>query len=574
MLSGLVGQHTRTNVSSSLKVVRQRARKLSSAFAAVLTCFVLVPAVFPQTLSAFMPGAQQPATSAAHVDPLRRNTPRSAIYAFLQACHAGRFDLASQYLDLRRTRADQRDVLGPQLAKNLSEILDRDRQFEVGRLSNDPAGDPADGLPSNLDKLQSFEVNAKAVTLTMEKVTQGDTDVWLVSPESVARIPQLLGSLEESAFEKRLPEALVKTKLVGTPLWVWLALILSAILLALISRFLSNLLLLVIKPLAQRYANTLHANRVESFADPLRLLLAVLVFGACVGAIGPSALLRDYIYRLLSFLFVLSCTSIAMRVVDVISDTVTSRLNPRERALSYSVLPLFIRTIKIALFGIAVLFVLSAWGYNTNAILAGFGVGGIAVALASQKTIENLFGGISVISDRPVLVGDFCQFGGQTGTVEDIGLRSTRIRTLDRTLVTVPNSSFSTMTLENFSKRDRMWFHPTLHLRRDTEPEKIRAMMDAVQAVLQKQPKVDPTDVPLRFTRISKDSFDLEIFAYVLTPDYNEYLRTQSELLLKILDAAKALDIAFAIPISQPLGGPPPPTKEQAAPALNRSNST
>jgi MscS family membrane protein len=225
------------------------------------------------------------------------------------------------------------------------------------------------------------------------------------------------------------------------------------------------------------------------------------------------------------------------------------------------------------LFGIAVLFVLSAWGYNTNAILAGFGVGGIAVALASQKTIENLFGGISVISDRPVLVGDFCQFGGQTGTVEDIGLRSTRIRTLDRTLVTVPNSSFSTMTLENFSKRDRMWFHPTLHLRRDTEPEKIRAMMDAVQAILQKQPKVDPTDVPLRFTRISKDSFDLEIFAYVLTPDYNEYLRTQSELLLKILDAAKALDIAFAIPISQPLGGPPPPTKEQSAPALNRSNS-
>src|SRR3954454_5632922 len=377
MLSCLVGYHTRMKGSSIPEVMCERTKVLSPC-ATVLACLLFAPFVFAQGLSSFIPGGQQSTTSAARADPLRRTTPRSSIYAFLQACHAGRFDLAAQYLDLRHTRSDQRDVLGPQLAKNLSEILDRDRQFEVARLSNDPGGDQADGLPSNLDKLQSFEVNTKATTLTMEKVTQGDTDVWLVSPDSVARIPQLLGSLEESAFEKRLPETLVKTKLVGTPLWVWLALILSAILLALISRFLSNLLLLVIKPLAQRYANTLHANRVESFADPLRLLLAVLVFGACVGAIGPSALLRDYIYRLLSFLFVLSCTSIAMRVVDVISDTITSRLNPRERALSYSVLPLFIRTIKIALFGIAVLFVLSAWGYNTNAILAGFGVGGIA----------------------------------------------------------------------------------------------------------------------------------------------------------------------------------------------------
>jgi MscS family membrane protein len=145
-----------------------------------------------------------------------------------------------------------------------------------------------------------------------------------------------------------------------------------------------------------------------------------------------------------------------------------------------------------------------------------------------------------------VLVGDFCQFGGQVGTVEDIGLRSTRIRTLDRTLVTVPNSQFSTMTLENFSKRDRIWFHPTLPLRRDTHPDQIRRMMEAVTKVLAENPKVDPTNVPLRFTKITKDSFDLEVFAYVLTPDFDEYLRIQTDLLLKIVDAATKLKIEFA----------------------------
>lgn len=194
---------------------------------------------------------------------------------------------------------------------------------------------------------------------------------------------------------------------------------------------------------------------------------------------------------------------------------------------------------------------LSYWGYNTTTILAGVGVGGLAVALAAQKTIENLFGGISVITDRPVLVGDFCQFGGQVGTVEDIGLRSTRIRTLDRTVVTVPNSSFSTMTLENFSKRDRIWFHPTLHLHRDTHPEQIQQLMDAVAQILRDNPQVDASGVPLRFTKITAESFNIEVFSYVLTPDYNEFLEIQSQLLLKILEAASKLDVRFAVPFQE-----------------------
>jgi MscS family membrane protein len=150
-----------------------------------------------------------------------------------------------------------------------------------------------------------------------------------------------------------------------------------------------------------------------------------------------------------------------------------------------------------------------------------------------------------------VLVGDFCQFGGQVGTVEDIGLRSTRIRTLDRTLVTIPNSTFSTMTLENYSRRDRMWFHPTIHLRRGTAPNEIRAAMDAITQVLNEHPMVDPTAVPVRFTKMTTESFDLEIFSYVLTPDFNEFLKVQSELLLKVLDHLSALRVVLAVPIQE-----------------------
>src|SRR5260370_35338036 len=106
-------------------------------------------------------------------------------------------------------------------------------------------------------------------------------------------------------------------------------------------------------------------------------------------------------------------------------------------------------------------------------MLAGVGVGGLAIALAAQKTIENLVGGISVIGDRPVLVGDVCHFGDRTGEVMHIGLRSTRIRTADRTIISVPNGQFSSIALENISGRDKIWFHPTLNLRRDTTSDQL-----------------------------------------------------------------------------------------------------
>ncbi len=528
---------------------RFRADRFSVRVLATVAVLLFMPAQSrPQTIPGLGGGAQkaQPAAT----DPLKRNTPRSAIYAFLQNCHTGQYETAAQYLDLRRIRTDQRSTQGPELAKDLCQILDRDTHFEVSRLSNDADGDTRDHLAPNTDELTSLDVNAKTVKLTVQRVTQGDLNVWLVSPDAVTQIPKLRDTVDESDFEKKLPETLVNTRFIGTSLWVWIALVVAALLISLIFRLLTRVFLLVLRPISKRYTK-LHAQRLEPFVEPVRFGLSVMVFGAVVQLIGPSALVRDYLYKLLTLLFILSCASILMRIVDAISDTISSRLDPRQRAFSYSVLPLLVRTVKIVVFSIAVLFVLDAWGYNTTTILAGLGVGGVAVALASQKTIENLFGGISVISDRPVLVGDVCQFGGQIGTVEDIGLRSTRIRTADRTLVTVPNSSFSTMTLENYSKRDRMLFKPTLSLRRDTTPDDIRKMMEAVAQILKDHPEVDPTGVPVRFSKISKESFDLDVFSYVLTTDGDQFLRVQNELLLKIIEAAVALKIEFAVPITE-----------------------
>jgi MscS family membrane protein len=341
-------------------------------------------------------------------------------------------------------------------------------------------------------------------------------------------------------------------------LWAWISLIVLTLLLVGLSRLFSNLFLFVFTPVVKRFSTTLQSYRLKTLIDPLRLLISLAVFRGLMELVTPSALLRDYLIRILLFLATLGLAALAMRIVDLASTQLMRNLGVAERALSYSVLPLGLRLIRIGIFLVAALLILASWGYNTNAILAGLGVGGLAVALAAQKTLENLFGAVSLITDRPVLVGDFCQFGTQSGTVEDIGLRSTRIRTNDRTTVTIPNANFSTMTIENFSRRDRIWFHPTVRLRRDTSPDKVREMMDAVDAVLKSHPLVQPADVPIRFTKITDYSLDLEIFAYVATADYDEYLKVQSELLLKLLVAAEEHRVGLAMPVSESITLNPP----------------
>ncbi len=506
-----------------------------------------------QTLPGLLGGSKGGTTAATSSDSLGRTAPRSSIYHFLEACHDERYVTAARYLDLRRLKPDDRRTQGPELAKQLADLLDRDPEFELDQLSDAPEGNSGDGLAAGFDTLVTLADDHTTETIQLQRVVQQGVGVWLVSADSVARIPRLAALEGESAIEKRLPPILVRTRFLGTPLWAWIALVLAGALLSLLSRWLSRAVLALLAPLLKRYAESLHAYRLQTFVEPLRLLLSVLVFRAVIELIAPSALLRDYLIKLLTLLFVLGAAALVMRIVDAISDRMLTNMDLKERAFSHSVLPLGVRFVKICVFCIAVLFVLAAWGYNTNAILAGVGVGGLAVALAAQKTIENLFGGVSVISDRPVLVGDFCQFGGQVGTVEDIGLRSTRIRTLDRTLVTIPNSSFSSMTLENYSRRDKMWFHPTLHLRRDSTGEQVRDMMDAVTRILRVHPMIEIGAVPLRFTKIGDSSLALDVFAYVKTPSYDEYLNIQSELLLDILRAADEHGVGFAIPLTESL---------------------
>lgn len=474
-------------------------------------------------------------------DPLGRTTPRDAILQFLEACHAREYSKAAHYLDLRQMPALEREKKGPELAEQLEDLLD-DTPFDIATLSRTPEGDLSDGLSPSRERLVAFQSNGQPLELDLERVElKPGLKVWAVSADSIPLIPKAHQLIAETPFEKKLPQVLVTHEILDTPLWRWIALVAIGF----VFWFGAGLLARAIVFMFRRLMN---AN-ATAFREPARLCLAIAGFRGVMELASPSALPRLYIGRALEMAFFLGLAWAASAAIDFIAERWRSRLDPRMKAMTYSVLPLGRQILKFCLFLIAILGVLSAWGYNSATILAGLGVGGLAVALAAQKTIENLFGGISVIGDRPVLVGDFCRFGTHVGTVMHIGLRSTRIRTLDRTIVSVPNGQFSAMELENFSARDKIWFHETLNLRRDTTSDQLQQVLSSVGEVLKQHPNVETGAIPVRFIGIGTYSLDVEVFAYVMTSDYDAFLGIQQELLLEVLQVVEHAGAALAVPL-------------------------
>jgi MscS family membrane protein len=482
-------------------------------------------------------------------DPLNRDTPQSAVFTFLETCHARNYERAWRFLDLRKRAAGERLKDGPQLAQQLAQVLDRDAQFDVAALSRNPEGDRTDGLPPNRDRVDTFNAGGRKLELQLERITlRSGSSVWLFSADSVDLIPQLARLASDSPVEKFLPDPLVTWKLMDTPLWRWIALALLVAALASLSKALASVALYSVEQTWKRVAPAADRSVLHVFSGPLRLLISVAGFRAGMAWIGPSVPLRTFLERASTFLFFLGLAWLGMVITDLAIGRLRRRLETRHQTFSYSVLPLASRVFKLIILLLMVTAVLSDWGYNTTTIMAGLGVGSLAIALAAQKTIENLFGGVAVISDRPVFVGDLCRFDNRLGIVEDIGLRSTRLRTPERILVTVPNALFSSMTLENLSKRDKMLFKFTLNLRRNTTPDQVRSLLGSIGRMLEEHPKIEQGKLPVRFVGVGTYSLDLEVFAYVLTPSFDEFLQVQQELFLRILDEVESAGTALAIP--------------------------
>jgi len=474
--------------------------------------------------------------------------PRTVMLDYLEACRANDYERAAQYLDLRTVPTAARAKQGPVLARELKTVLDRELWVDIDKLSDAPEGESDDGLPPRQDLVGTINTAKGAVPILLERVHDDGAWTWKIASSTVARIPALYKEFGYGELGQYLPNVFFEIHFLEMQLWQWIGLLVLILVAAALSWVVTLVITQALRPIIARSRTKLD-DRVLSLASaPLRVLVAVLLFAAGTYPLALAVPVQAFFVAAQKALTVIAVTWLLIRLVNLAAGAVEQWMLERGQAMALSVVPLGRRTVQVLIVGAAALAVLQNFGINVTGILAGLGIGGLAVALAAQKTVENLFGGVTLIMDQPVRVGDFCRFDGKVGTVEEVGLRSTRVRTLDRTVVTIPNSSFSAMQLENFSKRDRIWFHPTIGLRYETTPDQMRYILIELKKMLLGHPKVDPDPARPRFSGFGAYSLDVDIFAYVKTSDYGEYLAIQEDLLLRIMDIVEASGSGFAFP--------------------------
>ncbi len=497
-------------------------------------------------LSSVLPSSSTTSTSNAPSDPLGRTTPSGAVLGFLQAAQSGNYSIAAQYLQMSAAR---RQTEGEQVASQLNAVLNNPKVF-TGRVGifTQAEGIPQEGVPLGRQKLGTMSSGDIEDDLELVRVSDPSAGkIWLISSDTLAKVPELYDQAEARQVESKLPGVLVKHQIAGMPLWQWLALLVAVPIAAGIGWLLLVLLEIPVRWWARRQGQVEIANW-RSVSAPAWLLTGTVAHQIFTRYLGIPLLPRHYYFQFTSIALIVAVTWIVWRGVRWSLRRVRNRALARGHAGTGSLMLLGERILKAMIFAAGVLAVLGNLGFNMSTALAGLGIGGLAIGFGAQQTIANLFGGVSVLGDEVFRVGDVCRFGDRTGVVEDIGLRSTRIRTEERTLLAIPNGTVASINLENLSRRDKILFKTTLGLRPESKADHVRFVIAEIRRLLYSHPKVETKTVRVRLTDIAGTSLSVEVFAYILTRDFNEFAAVREDVLLRMMDIMEDSGGGLALP--------------------------
>jgi MscS family membrane protein len=464
------------------------------------------------------------------------------VLGFLSATRKGNAEIAALYLNTP-LRGREAAILAGQLGT----VLDRRLPARISQISDEPDGSVPDPLRPDEDVIGTIDTANGSLEIIVERVDRGKSGkVWLFSRKTLDSIPTVFQEVSGEALEKFLPAFLVTTTLASIPLFEWVALFIGLPALYIMIGLLDRALGWILGRWRRRMGDHGTLKNPHLLAIPIRLLLLATLIRLLLTKLTLPFLARQFWSTVALLIAVAACIWWLL----LLSGSAERFLVKRRPSLtgSASVLRLLRRLIDgIVLFS-GLMFILYHFGINVTAALAGLGVGGIAVALAAQKTLENVIGGVSLIADQAVRVGDFLNLGDVQGTIEEVGLRSTRLRTLDRTLVSLPNGQISNMKLETISVRDKFWFHPVIGLRYETSSAQLQSVLANVRELLRHHRRIDLQSVRVRLIRLGACSLDVDVFAYASAHDWNHFLEIQEQLLFDILDIVEKAGTGIAFP--------------------------
>jgi len=471
------------------------------------------------------------------------DSPRASLRHYVELCRTGHFAEAARYLDLPPGKA----VDGAGLARRLKAVLDRHMWLDVELASPLSSGNVADKLPVGVDEL-GLVPGLRApepVRLIRRPTAQGT--IWVFTRATVDKIDVWYGLLNERWLIEALPEPLLRPGPFDILYWQYLALPLLVLVSWVVGRLLGYVTRKLIGKMVARSASRWDDTLLRRIRPPLTLAWGLAAFAIIVPRLGLYEPARDTVQKVIRAGFLIALFWSALRTVDVAKNHVIDASAPG-RASARSLVPLGAQLVKVLVFCAAVVTVLSELGFAVTSLIAGLGIGGIALALAAQKTVENLFGSLSIGVDQPFRVGDFVKVEDVVGTVETVGLRSTRIRTLDRTLVTIPNGKLADMRIESFAVRDRFRLSFTLGLVYGTTAEQLRKVLAGVEAAMREEPTFFTEAFTVAVKGFGAFSIDVEVMAWFEVPTWDDFVPLRQRVLLRILEVVEASGTELAFP--------------------------
>lgn len=512
---------------------------------------VLLSVALAHTLVAQVPGIGSSKTAtepqqAQVEDPLGRSTPRGTITVFTEAVHRGDFVAAARTMQLTPSQ----QVSAKELASGLSELMDRYFDQGVTTINGTPDGALDDGLPIDRERVGPLAIAGRRVFVELVRVADSLTGpIWLISQETLARVPVLRRSITAAWYERIMPTALVRRAVFGVSLAQWILLAASFVIPLIVLRFLATVFIALVRRVVE---DPVRERRLEAWyravRSPAILVLTLAIHLSSVLSIGLPLTFRIRYGRLGVVAAVIALAWLVRRLVTVSFERTRNLVWGRGSTNARSLMLLGERVVKLVVTVAAILAILSIAGVDTKTALAGLGIGGVALALGAQKTVENFLGGVFLLSDRALAVGDMCSINNRVGWVEDITLRSVRLRTLDQTLVSIPAGVLAQAGIENFATRGKILMQTPLRLRYGTNAEQLRRILDGVRARLAAHPKLERDVSRIRLTNFGEQAVELEVFTYVMTSDYGEFLAVREDLLLEIAGIVEAAGSGFAQP--------------------------
>jgi MscS family membrane protein len=466
------------------------------------------------------------------------------VRGFLAAGRRGDYALARHFLDTRVS-----ETAAEELASQLYVVLDARLPARLTQVSDEPEGSRANPLAPDEEVVGTIAFAEAPIDIVLERASRPSTGpIWLFSSRTLAAIPAVHADVMNERATPFVPRVLTDRRVAGVRLFDWLAMLLALPAFYFAVVVLNGAVLRLVRAIRHGRLGEFELSLQRHLSMPARLLLVALAIRSLFSVLPLSLLVREFLLNVMGLIVIGATVWLLLRLNGEVERHLCRRLPQANYGAAVSLLRAGRRLVDTLVLLAGLLATLRHFGIDPTPVLAGLGVGGIAVALAAQKTLENVIAGVSLVFDQAVRVGDFLKVGDLQGTVDHIGLRSTRIRTLDRTVVTVPNGQLANMNLEILSLRDKFWFHPVVALRYETTPEQLRAAIDGIRRLLARHPAIDQESVRVRFLRLGTYSLDVEVFAYVSARDWVHFLEIQEQLLFSVTEIVSAAGTAIAFP--------------------------